>query len=74
MCGAEAVQMVSAILRNGPRHLTTVLTDLRQWMDEHEYSSIRQMKGSMNLLRCPDRGAIERANYMHLLQTWREPV
>jgi dihydroorotate dehydrogenase (fumarate) len=74
MCGADAVQMVSALLRHGPQHLATVLAQLRQWMTEHEYDSIRQMKGSMNLLHCPDRGAIERANYMHLLQTWREPA
>jgi hypothetical protein len=32
------------------------------------------MKGSMNLLRCPDQGAFERANYMRVLQSWTEPV
>lgn len=74
MCGADAVQVVSALLKNGPGHLAVMLDNLRRWMTEHEYSSIRQMKGSMNLLHCPDRGAIERANYMHLLQTWREPA
>lgn len=74
MCGADAVQMVSALLRHGPQHVAVVLAELRQWMIEHEYTSIRQMKGSMNLIRCPDRSAIERANYMRLLQTWSEPA
>jgi len=41
------------------------------WMEEREYESIAQMRGSMNLLRCPDPNAFERGNYIKLLQTWR---
>ena len=38
-------------------------------MELHEYASLAQMCGSMNLLRCPDPGAFERANYMRVLQS-----
>ncbi len=71
MTGAHAVQMVSALLRNGPGYLRIVREQMVEWMREHEYESIRQMQGSMNLSRCPDRRAYERANYMKMLQSWR---
>ena len=71
MVGAHAVQMVSALLRRGPAHLRTVLDEMSTWMEEHEYTSLRQMQGSMSLARCPDPAAFERANYIRVLQGWR---
>ncbi len=70
MTGAHAVQMVSALLERGPDRLRTVREKIAEWMEEHEYESLEQMCGNMNLLRCPDPKAYERANYMHILQTW----
>lgn len=70
MCGAHAVQMVSALLKNGPGHLTAIRDELVAWMDEREYESVRQMQGSMSLQRCPDPKAYERANYMKILKSW----
>jgi dihydroorotate dehydrogenase (fumarate) len=71
MAGAHAVQMVSALLRNGPEHLSTVREGIADWLEEHEYESLQQMQGSMSLERCPDPRSYERANYMHILQSWR---
>jgi dihydroorotate dehydrogenase (fumarate) len=70
MAGADAVQLVSALLRHGPEQLTTLRRDLALWLEEHEYDSLAQMKGSMNLQRCPNPAAHERANYMTILQSW----
>jgi dihydroorotate dehydrogenase (fumarate) len=70
MAGAHAVQMVSALLRRGPDHLTVVLDGLSSWMEEQGYESVRQMRGSMNHSRCPDPRAFERGNYMRILQSW----
>jgi len=70
MAGAHAVQLVSALLQHGPEHLKTVREEMGRWMEEHEYHSLRQMQGSMNLTRCPDPQAFERANYMRILQSW----
>jgi len=39
-------------------------------MAEHGYESLQQMQGSMNLSRCPDPAALERSNYMRVLQSW----
>jgi dihydroorotate dehydrogenase (fumarate) len=71
MTGAHAVQMVSALLQRGPEHLKTVREESLRWMEAHEYHSLRQMQGSMNLSRCPDPTTFERANYMRVLQSWR---
>jgi dihydroorotate dehydrogenase (fumarate) len=74
MCGAHAVQMVSSLLRRGPEHLREVRKELERWLEEHEYASLRQMQGSMNLEHCPDPKAFERGNYMRILQNWRGGV
>jgi len=71
MAGASAVQVVSALLHQGPGQLKKLRDEMVRWMEDHEYESLRQMQGSMNLLRCPDPAAFERANYTRILQTWR---
>jgi dihydroorotate dehydrogenase (fumarate) len=74
MAGAHAVQMVSALLRHGPDHLRAIRQEVVAWLEEHEYESLAQMQGNMNLQHCPDAKAFERTNYMHLLQSWRPYV
>lgn len=72
MAGADAVQVVSALLRQGPAHLKTLRESLAKWLEEHEYESLAQMRGSMNLAKSPDPQAYERANYIHVLAGWRK--
>lgn len=69
--GAHAVQLVSVLLRHGPQHLTQILEGMRTWMDTHGYTDIDELRGAMNLKRCPDPAAFERANYIRILQAWR---
>jgi len=71
MAGADVVQMVSALLLNGPEYLTTVRRRMEMWLDENEYDSLDELRGSMSLHRCPDPGAYQRANYMKTLMSWR---
>lgn len=71
MCGAHAVQLVSALLQQGAGHLAKIRKELSDWLEEHEYESLGQMQGSMGLLRCPDPRAFERAQYVRVLQSWR---
>lgn len=73
MAGAHAVQMTSALLHVGPGQLSVVLRELRQWLLDHEYESLRQAQGSMSLEKCPNPEAFERGNYMRILQTWNPP-
>lgn len=71
MTGAHAVQVVSGVLQQGPDVLRRIREGLTQWLEEHEYDSLEQMRGSMNLLRCPDASMFERANYIRILQGYK---
>jgi dihydroorotate dehydrogenase (fumarate) len=72
MAGADVTMMCSSLLRNGPQQITRVLADLDRWMLEHEYHSIRQMKGSMSQRSVADPSAFERANYMKALNSYKQ--
>ena len=69
MAGAAAVQVVSVLLTRGIEHLAVLRQELASWLIEHEYTSLRQLQGSMNLAGCPNPGAYERAQYMRILQS-----
>jgi dihydroorotate dehydrogenase (fumarate) len=64
MCGASAIQMVSALLKHEPEHLSKVRQNMSNWMENKGYESLAQLHGPMNTLRT-------RANYIRLLQTWQ---
>jgi len=72
MAGAHVVQLVSSLLKKGPDTLARIRGDMVTWMEEHEYHSLAQMRGSMNLATCPDAEAFGRANYIKVLKSWRE--
>jgi len=70
MVGARVAMMTSALLEKGVGHIRHVLDDLKRWMEEHEYESIRQMQGSMARKSVSDPAAFERANYMRVLSSY----
>ncbi|MBL8732713.1 MAG: dihydroorotate dehydrogenase-like protein [Planctomycetes bacterium] len=73
LCGAAAVQLVSALLRGGLERIGGLLAELTLWLEENGYHSLQQLRGSMDQSRTPDPGAIERLQYMHSLETYRLP-
>lgn len=70
MAGARVVQMVSAILARGPRHLQEVRAAMERWMGRHGYDSLTSVRGSMDLEACPDPAAYERATSILSLQRY----
>jgi len=70
MAGADAVQLVTCLLRGGPARLTELRDGLAEWLEAHEYDSLEQARASMDLGHCPNPSAYRRAQYMRLLQTW----
>jgi dihydroorotate dehydrogenase (fumarate) len=70
MAGARVAMMTSALLKNGIAHFSRVRDDLLEWMEEHEYTSIQQMQGSMARRSVPDPETFERANYMRVLSSY----
>ena len=68
MVGAHAMQMVSALERNGPGHLRALRSGLESWLAENDWSSLDEMRGNMGFDRIPDPAAYERAHFRTMLQ------
>ena len=71
MAGASATMMTSAVLQHGISRVSVVLDGLVRWMEEKEYASIAQMRGSMSQKHVKEPAAFERANYMKMLHSWQ---
>ncbi len=67
LAGADCVMVASSLLRKGPGHVAALISGVEKWMNEREYVSVEQMKGSLSQQSCPDPAAFERANYMKAL-------
>ncbi len=64
LVGADVGMIASAYISRGPEVFTTLLSQLRNWLEEGGYHSVEQVKGSMSQRNCPDPARFERANYM----------
>lgn len=71
MAGADVTMLCSVLLRKGMAQIAVIEQEMKRWMEEHEYESVAQMKGSMSQLKCPDPSAFERAQYMRIISTWK---
>ncbi|MFO0760024.1 MAG: dihydroorotate dehydrogenase-like protein [Byssovorax sp.] len=74
MTGAHAVQLVSALLHEGPNKLRAIREEMSRWLEAHEYHSLRQAQGSMSISRCPNPSAYERGNYIRVIQGWHGTI
>jgi dihydroorotate dehydrogenase (fumarate) len=71
MAGADAIQVVSLILRHGVAAFGSLVREFTDWMNAHEYESLDQMRGCLSHRHCPDPSGFERANYLRVLQLWK---
>jgi dihydroorotate dehydrogenase (fumarate) len=71
MAGADVAMMCAALYRKGIEHLKTVQTEMCEWMEEHDYESVRQLQGSMSQKYCSDPTAFERAQYMRAILSYK---
>ncbi|MCM2369820.1 dihydroorotate dehydrogenase-like protein [Aporhodopirellula aestuarii] len=70
LAGADVAMMASALLQYGPNHLTNLLDQVQDWINEREYESVDQLKGSVSQANCVDPTAYERANYTRALVSY----
>ena len=73
LVGADVTHMCSALLRRGPGHIATLLKSLAEWLEEREYESVEQMKGSVSQHNATDSAAFLRANYVNVLDSYQPP-
>lgn len=74
MSGAKVAMMASKLLQTGEQVIPSMLNELQAWMKEREYVSIEQMQGSMSQKSVREPAAFERANYMKVLNSFRDMV
>jgi dihydroorotate dehydrogenase (fumarate) len=71
MAGADIANVASLLLQDGVGKITELTDGMRAWMEENEYESVAQMKGSLSQQKSAEPAAFERANYMKVLGSWR---
>ena len=67
LAGADVTMLCSTLLRHGIPQIALIERDLKAWLEEHEYESVRQLKGSLSQKNCAEPAAFERAQYMKAL-------
>ncbi|RIK07192.1 MAG: dihydroorotate dehydrogenase-like protein [Acidobacteria bacterium] len=70
LAGADVVMSTSSLIENGPEHVGALEQGLLAWMDEHEYESVEQLRGSASQMSAADPSAFERANYVETLRRY----
>jgi dihydroorotate dehydrogenase (fumarate) len=71
MAGANVTMLTSELLQNGVGRVSEILAGLSHWMEEHEYESVTQMRGSMSQRSVAEPAAFVRANYMKVLSSFK---
>jgi len=73
LAGADAVMTASALLRHGPGFVESLVAGLTDWMERRGYESVERMKGTLSQQQVADPSAFARANYIKMLEGWKNP-
>ena len=73
MAGADVTMLCSALLRHGIEHLRSLEKEIAEWLEQHRYESLSQIRGMMSQKNCADPSAFERAQYIRALSTYQPP-
>jgi dihydroorotate dehydrogenase (fumarate) len=73
LAGADVTMLCSTIIRHGIPQIAMIERDLVDWLEEHEYESVAQIKGSLSQKNCAEPAAFERAQYMKALTGYALP-
>jgi dihydroorotate dehydrogenase (fumarate) len=71
VCGADAVQIVSTLLRHGPARIGVLLRAIEEWLAEHDVEALSDLQSALSVERCPEPELFERAQYLDVLRSWR---
>ena len=72
LVGADITHLCSVLLQNGPEHIAVLKQGLQYWLEEHEYDSVTQMKGSVSKSCAINPAALEHCNYMHVIKSYSQ--
>ena len=70
MAGADVTMLCSVLIRHGVHQISVIEREMTAWMEEHEYESVSQLKGSLSQKKCPAPSEFERAQYLRALSSY----
>ena len=70
LAGADITHLCSVLLQKGPQHIAVLKRELHNWLEQKEYTSVTQMKGSVSKSCAINPAALEHCNYMHVIKSY----
>lgn len=67
LAGADCVQIVSAIYKNGTSYISTIISEMEKWMESKNYNSLDDFKGKLSRKFVNDPLVYKRAQYVDIL-------
>ncbi len=67
LAGANTVESVSTFYHNGIKHITSMLTELEEWMDKKGYKELKDFQGSLSSNAIKDPFVYKRAQYIDMI-------
>ena len=67
LAGTDTVQIVSALYKNKPEHIKTMLEDINKWMERKNYSTLNEFKGKLSKINTKDPFVYKRAQYIDII-------
>ena len=67
LAGGDAVQIVSTLYKNKISHLSTMLTEIEQWMTEKGYDNLKDFRGKLSAQKTTNPFIYKRGQYIDLL-------
>ena len=74
LAGANCVQCVSTLYKNGIGHIGTMLEDVQKWMENKDYKGLGDFRGKLSLKKQKDPFAYQRTQYVDLLMKGRPVI
>jgi dihydroorotate dehydrogenase (fumarate) len=72
LAGADITHLCSVLLQKGPEHIAVLKQELHSWLEQQEYASVTQMKGSVSRSCAINPAALEHSNYMHVIKSYSQ--
>lgn len=71
LAGACVTQLCSTLLKNGIKYIHDLEQGIQFWMEENEYSSVKEMLGSASQKKHENPLAFERAQYIRTIRNYK---
>jgi len=70
MAGADVTMLCSVLIRHGIPQIAVIERDMMTWLEEREYVSVQQLRGSLSQKNTDNPSAFERAQYMRAISNY----